>query len=203
MTLWSERPDKTLTEAIDNCQTAETVNSVMQDISGEAMAVGNSSKLAWCNKYIEGLREIELRKYDEITSHIFEYFELHSKRTAEEIAKVRAEQNARKGSKGDVSQKDFVEMVLHRKDLIFGIWANVASKNMSHEGVSFKLNPGTPQEKQIFKTSLPQKYASMQIVVRSLWSSFDYLTRTKKSTDLVVGGIVDFRMFAYPEIAKT
>lgn len=167
------------------------------------MAVGNSSKLAWCNKYIEGLREIELRKYDEITSHIFEYFELHSKRTAEEIAKVRAEQNARKGSKGDVSQKDFVEMVLHRKDLIFGIWANVASKNMSHEGVSFKLNPGTPQEKQIFKTSLPQKYASMQIVVRSLWSSFDYLTRTKKSTDLVVGGIVDFRMFAYPEIAKT
>ena len=167
------------------------------------MAVGNSSKLAWCNKYIEGLREIELRKYDEITSYIFEYFEVHSKRTAEEIAKVRAEQNARKGSKGDVSQKDFVEMVLHRKDLIFGIWANVASKNMSHEGVSFKLNPGTPQEKQIFKTSLPQKYASMQIVVRSLWSSFDYLTRTKKSTDLVVGGIVDFRMFAYPEIAKT
>ena len=94
-------------------------------------------------------------------------------------------------------------MVLHRKDLIFGIWANVASKNMSHEGVSFKLNPGTAQEKQIFKTSLPQKYASMQIVVRSLWTSFDYLTRTKNSTDLVVGGIVDFRMFAYPEIAKT
>jgi len=93
MTLWSERPDKTLTEAIDNCQTAETVNSVMQDISGEAMAVGNTDKLAWCNKYIEGLRLIELRKYDEITSYIFEYMEMHSKRTPEEIAKVRAEQN--------------------------------------------------------------------------------------------------------------
>ena len=86
MTLWAERPDKTLTEAIDNCQTAETVNSVMQDISGEAMAVGNSDKLVWCNKYIEGLREIELRKYDEITSYIFEYMEVHSKRTPEEIA---------------------------------------------------------------------------------------------------------------------
>ena len=203
MTLWAERPDKTLTEAIDNCQTAETVNSVMQDISGEAMAVGNTEKLAWCNKYIEGLREIELRKYDEITSYIFEYMEMHSKRTPVEIAKVKAEQNQRKGSKGDLSQKDFVEMVLHRKDLIFGIWANIGPKNMSHEGVIFKLNPGTPQEKQICKTSLPQKYASMQIVVRNLWTSFDYLTFTKKSSDVVVGGIMDFRMYTYPEIAKT
>lgn len=174
----------------------------MQDISGEAMAVGNTTKLAWCNKYIEGLRQIELQKYDEITSYIFEYMEMHSKRTAEEIAKVKAELSKR-GGKGDLSQKDFVEMLLHRKDLIFGIWANVQSKNMSHEGVSFKLNSGTPQEKQICKTSLPQKYASMQIVVRCLWTSFDYLTFTKASTDIVVGGIMDFRMFTYPEIAKT
>lgn len=144
MTLWSERPDKTLTEAIDNCQTAETVNSVMQDISGEAMAVGNTNKLKECNYYTQELRKIELQKYDEITAHIFEYMEQHSKRTAEEIAKVRADLSNKRGNKGDLSQKDFVEMLLHRKDLIFGIWANIQSKNMSHEGVTFKLNPGTP-----------------------------------------------------------
>ena len=69
--------------------------------------------------------------------------EQHSKRTAEEIAKVRADLSNKRGNKGDLSQKDFVEMLLHRKDLIFGIWANIQSKNMSHEGVTFKLNPGT------------------------------------------------------------
>jgi len=43
----------------------------------------------------------------------------------------------------------------------------------------------------------------MQIVVRCLWTSYDYLSFTKKSTDIVVGGIMDFRMYSYPEIAKT
>ena len=63
MTLWSERPDKTLQAAIDNCQTAEKIISVMQDISGEAMAMNKMDKLAWCNYYIDELRKIELRKY--------------------------------------------------------------------------------------------------------------------------------------------
>jgi len=89
MTLWSERPDKTLQDAIDNCQTAEKIVSVMQDICGEAMSTNKIDKLAWCNHYIDELRTIELRKYDEITSHIFEYMEQHCKRSAEEIAQIK------------------------------------------------------------------------------------------------------------------
>ena len=89
MTLWSERPDKTLQAAIDNCQTAEKIISVMQDISGEAMAMNKMDKLAWCNYYIDELRKIELRKYDEITSHIFEYMEQYCKRSPEEIAQIK------------------------------------------------------------------------------------------------------------------
>lgn len=89
MTLWRERSDKTLMDAIDNCQTAEKIISVMQDIVGEAMSTNKSEKLNWCNFYIEELRKIELSKYDEITSHTFEYLEQHCKRSAEEIAQIK------------------------------------------------------------------------------------------------------------------
>jgi hypothetical protein len=53
MTLWAERSDKTLKEALDNCQIAEAVCQEMQNISGEAMANGDKDKLAWCNNYVE------------------------------------------------------------------------------------------------------------------------------------------------------
>jgi hypothetical protein len=107
MTLWGERPDKTLQQAIDNCQTAEKIISVMQDISGEAMSMNKMDKLSWCNHYIDELRKIELRKYDEITSHIFEYMEQHCKRSSEEIAQIKADQRGRTG-KGDLTLKEYV-----------------------------------------------------------------------------------------------
>ena len=198
MTLWGERPDKTLQQAIDNCQTAEKIISVMQDISGEAMSMNKMDKLSWCNHYIDELRKIELRKYDEITSHIFEYMEQHCKRSAEEIAQIKQDQRGRTG-KGDLTLKEYVQLTEKRKDLLFGIWANVQSKNMMHEGVSFLA----PSGKVIFKSWLPQKQATQQIVLRCLWTSYDYLTSNKEQDDIVIGGITDFRMFTYPETAKT
>lgn len=155
MTLWSERPDKTLCAAIDNCQTAEKIISVMQDICGEAMSTNKLDKLNWCNNYIDELRKIELRKYDEITAHIFEYMEQHCKRSAEEIAQIKADQRGRTG-KGDLTLKEYVQLTEWRKDLLFGIWANVQSKNMMHEGVSFLA----PNGKVLFKSWLPQKQAT-------------------------------------------
>jgi len=95
--------------------------------------------------------------------------------------------------------KEYVQLTEKRKDLLFGIWANVQSKNMMHEGVSFLA----PSGKVIFKSWLPQKQATQQIVLRCLWTSYDYLTSNKEQDDIVIGGITDFRMFTYPETAKT
>ena len=86
ITQWRETKDKTLREAIDNCQIAENVIRSLQDISGEALAMHNQPKLEWCRKYTEILREIELRKFDEISAHILEYMERYTKLTEEEIA---------------------------------------------------------------------------------------------------------------------
>lgn len=114
----------------------------MQDISGEAMAAGDEEKLAWCNRYISELRKIELRKYDEVTCHIFEYMETYSKRTPEEIAALKKTERSSRSQKTDLSKRDFVELTEKRADLLFGIWANVQSKNMFLEGVSFSNSSG-------------------------------------------------------------
>ena len=51
---------------------------------------------------------------------------------------------------------------------------------MMHEGVSFLTKDG----KVIFKSWLPQKQATQQIVLRCLWTSYDYLTSNKEQDDM-------------------
>ena len=76
-----------------------------------------------------------------------------------------------------------------QRDILFGIWANVLSRNQY--GFDIKFGNHVAQ--------LPQKQASGQIVLRALWTSYDYLTPDKIQDDFVVGGICNFQMYQYPE----
>jgi hypothetical protein len=53
----------------------------MQNITGEAMAMYDESKLKWCNMYTEQLRALQIKKYDEITAKILEYMDTYIKKT--------------------------------------------------------------------------------------------------------------------------
>lgn len=44
------------------------------------------------------------------------------------------------------------------------------------------------------------KQATQQLFFRCLWTSYDYLSATKEQDDIVVGGVVDFQMYHYPEV---
>lgn len=54
-----------------------------------------------------------------------------------------------------------------------------------------------------YDCALPMKQATVPIIFRCLWTSYDYLSHEKIHDDIVVGGIVNFQMFAYPELCKT
>ena len=71
----------------------------MQDKMGEALAMYDMQQLRWCNQYITMLRNIELQKFDEISAKVFEFMDVHTKLTPEQIAKNQ-EQNRGK-AKGD------------------------------------------------------------------------------------------------------
>jgi hypothetical protein len=40
------------------------------------------------------------------------------------------------------------------------------------------------------------------LIVRGVWTSYNYLTSEEYNTDLTVGGILDVRMFTFPEMPK-
>jgi hypothetical protein len=44
-------------------------------MKGEAMAMYDNAKLEWCNNYTTLLRQLELKKYDEVTAKILEYMD--------------------------------------------------------------------------------------------------------------------------------
>lgn len=59
----------------------------MQDKLGEAKAMYNIEQEQWCKNYIKILRDIELRKFDEISAKVFEFMDVHTKLSPEQIAK--------------------------------------------------------------------------------------------------------------------
>jgi len=53
-----------------------------------------------------------------------------------------------------------------------------------------------------FKAGIPRAYASAHIIMRCIWTSFDNVSTEecrKKSGDICVGGVVNCRLFQYPE----
>lgn len=49
---------------------------------------------------------------------------------------------------------------------------------------------------------MPMNKATMQIIFRCLWTSYDYLSPHKIQDDIVVGGVVDFQMYEYPKASQ-
>ena len=147
-------------------------------------------KEQWCAEYIKVLRKIELEKFDEISAKVFEFMDVHTKLSPEQIAKNM--ENAKRGGKGDQTRMEILHKVASGNDILFGIWANVLSRNQYGYDIKFGNH----------MCQLPQKQASTQIVLRTLWTSYDYLTPAKIQNDFVVGGIVDFQMYQFPEQSK-
>ncbi len=81
----------------------------------------------WCNHYITILRKLELEKFDEISAKVFEFMDVHTKLTPEQIAKN--QDNNKRGAKGDMTRMETLHMVSIEKDILFGIWANVLGRN--------------------------------------------------------------------------
>ena len=99
ITQWSETPDQDIKHSAAICQIAEDVVRSMQDKLGEAKAMYNKDQEEWCKHYIKILRDIELRKFDEISAKVFEFMDVHTKLSPEQIAKNQDQQ--KRGSKGD------------------------------------------------------------------------------------------------------
>lgn len=183
ITQWREATDTDIHHSVHMCQIAENIIRSMQDKLGEAKAMYDREKEVWCNDYIKVLRGIELEKFDEISARVFEFMDVHTKLSPEQIAKNM--ENAKRGGKGDQTRMDILHMVAPSDDILFGIWANVLSRNQYGYDIKFGNH----------MCQLPQKQASTQIVLRTLWTSYDYLTPHKIQNDFVVGGIVDFQMY--------
>lgn len=140
MTLWKDSKDKDLKEAIERCQIAEEVLRQMQNISGEAMSMYDKKTEAWCSEYAKVLREIEFKKYDEITAKFMEYMDQHTKMTEEEKKAEEAQKKKQATKPGDAGKKKYVEKFESKPDLNFGIFANVVGAVRSVIPVEFGKN---------------------------------------------------------------
>lgn len=129
----------------------------MQEISGEALAMYDSAKIEWCQQYINQMRDIQIRKFNEISARILEYIEVYTKLTPEELEKARSEKKQRKG---DITIRETLLLVEDTQDLLFGIWANVQGRNFMSTKPTFEgklpLNEQDADRKR-YASALPMK----------------------------------------------
>lgn len=78
---------------------------------------------------------------------------------------------------------------------MYGFWANIVGRNKSMVFIDF----------DIWKTNIPRQYASQSLILRCLWTSFDYVSSDedlKKSDTITVGGLICCRMFSFQQPHK-
>jgi hypothetical protein len=128
ITLWREGKDKTLKEAVENCQVAENVVQAINLLLSEAMSQYDYQKIKWCEDYIDTIREIMLQKYDDICQYMFTYIEKYTVYSDEEWAEIERKNKHNQNKRGDSRTKP--EFLLNDKteDMSFGMWANVIGK---------------------------------------------------------------------------
>lgn len=175
ITIWKEQKDKSLKECIDQCQISEDVIRTMQSIFGEALSNYNFDKTMWCRQYMQIMRDIILEKYDKVSAYILEYIENHTKITQEELDKQNKQSMGnRKIQVGDLRSEFYIKEA--SKDIKFGIYGNVQGKSQLHKPVDFDG----------FSCRTPRQHANQQIIIRALWTSFDYVTGPQYYPDIVV-----------------
>lgn len=179
---------------------SEDVIRVMQNILGEAHANFNSEKVRWCEHYMAIMREIVLHKFDSISAHILEYIELQTKIPPEEMERLKNTLGSRK-NESNIRQEFF--LVNATRDLKLGIYGNVAGKAQLHKYVEFGG----------VACKTPRSHGNNMLIIRAIWTSYDDVTGNQPATgaedeqrgaklyypDIAVGGVVDFRLYQFPE----
>lgn len=103
------------------------------------------------------------------------------------------------GRKNESNIRQEFYLLKSTPDIRMGIYGNVAGKAQTHKYVEFKG----------VACKTPRAYGNVQLIIRSLWTSYDdisgktgVLGERTYYPDIVVGGVVDFRLFQYPEGAR-
>ena len=94
--------------------------------------------------------------------------------------------------KFDKNEKPYFNITNKHKDILLGIWANVQAKALHFDKVNFDK----------YHTALPRQYNNVKLILRCIWTSFDYISgldRQKQFDHIAVGGVINCRMFGYPE----
>jgi len=124
-------------------------------MKGEAMAMYDNTKLEWCNNYTTLLRQLELKKYDEVTAKILEYMDQYLKLSPEE-QKAMESGKPKAGQKGDPTKKQRMELSETRPDIMFGIFVYYSGTGLTFDGIWFppKQNGG------MYSTRVPNKQST-------------------------------------------
>ena len=90
----------------------------------------------------------------------------------------------------DLDRKPELTLKESTPDVMYGFWVNIVGRSKSMAWIDFDM----------WKTTIPRQNSSQQLILRCIWTSFDYVSSQedqKKSDTIIVGGMLNCRMFLF------
>ncbi|CAD7960864.1 unnamed protein product [Amoebophrya sp. A25] len=169
----SEREIIDCRKALDAGVMSEIIVKDLQTVYCEAKGHNNFTKMAWCTKFINVLRDLELAKLDQSMAYFLGHIESKQINARQEVQDVW----------GD-----------NKSDIRVGFWGSIAPASKFRAKVVDQYKMGVLLE---LPKSVASGHSHVQIGVRSLYTTFDNVSMNATRM-LSVGGVCRVEVLSIP-----
>lgn len=171
-------------------QETEDLNNKILAIKERASIEDDKQKIAWCDNYVDEFRKITLKKVDKITSHLANNTDILIANKMEELKQLNENAKYKIAATDQTQQKPEILLVHSFMDYGYGVWVFAFEKTGPRpKPIDFKeLN---------IQSDVPRTLVASKIIMRVLWTAYDYQSPKEYCKEHIVGGIVDVCCYNY------
>ncbi len=205
LSLWADEKEVSLEECVSNCQKAEKISRQIVELLCDAKCEEDTKLVQWCVEYLDKLRGLSKRKINNITLYTLENIEKYLLRTKEErdaiINKSTIDTNAHTIEGGEKKDEDptYKTERLYKhvlEDVTVGMYMNRNNRQYKPLPVEFEDVRGQVE----MPRSLSPANAPPEVMIRSIWTSFNDFSNEVFTPLIPVGGVVVFDLYKFGEL---
>jgi hypothetical protein len=203
LSLWADERETSLETCVANCQKSELISKRILDVLADAKSDDDSALATWCIEYLGKIRSLGRHKMNQITLYILENIEKYIMNSEEEKQKILSKRRGARDSLGTTEKKDedplYKNEKLHKsvkEDVTVGIYINHNNRIYRPLPVDFEDVRGhIEMPKNLIPPNQPP-----DILIRSIWTSYNDLSNEVFTPLLPVGGLIVFDLYKFTDL---
>jgi cancer susceptibility candidate protein 1 len=171
-------------------QEVEDLNKELERLKLKSIIDNSRIKIEWCDQYIQEFRTITQSKIYSISAHYSNNCDLLLSKRIEEKKQIEASKYKGSGQMDPQMTKPEIMIINKSDDCKYGMWIFPFDKNGP------RPKPIDFQELSI-KVEVPRTLVAYKLMMRVLWTAYDYLSPKGWAPEIAIAGIVDVKCYQF------